>query len=379
MITRRKRLVWSAAIVAVLACAVVAERRRRRAKKWQTWAAICNYLEAFRHASDITVDMARGIKAYIAGDTAEVPRSLVQALQLAASRPVVQAVTQSAASGESDSHSKSALSSVIDGALSDRGQNLLALVASVSTTRAASILCAQLAKSSGSSKGSYERALAWLASPAAQQLLSRCVVDFVTAGVGQYCAATIHINPYQQMLEAAAQPQHARVLQQLTRAACYASVQAYMQADGSSDDSHTSAHQGDVTLRGGIGRDANSALCTSSDGALLQPHPHVAAATNGKAVNGDAAAQHSSGIDSWMQSWAAACMQPAFRDVCVASAQSASAGAIQALCHECKDTRVAQALTHPYVRHVAVAGLVLWMVVLPLALLYATLARSCVI
>ena len=358
--------------MACVACAFVVERRRRKAQRWQSWAAICNYIEAFRHASDITVDVARGIKAYIAGDTAEVPRSLVQALQLAASKPVVQAVTQAAGNASQD-HGSSTVSAIIDATLSERGQNLLALVASVSTTRAASIMCAQLAQSGSAGNGSHDRAITWLSTPAAQQLISRSIVDFVTAGVGRYCTDTIHINPYEQMLQAASQPRHARVLQELAHTACSASVTAYMQSGSSGR-----------TASGEAGTENHGSTCAILDGtAQIQ---HIAA--DSKQVHADRCngkAQQclhntkQSGSDSWMQSWATACRQPAFREMCAASAQRASTGAMQAVFAECKQSGMGRAVSQPYIKLMIAAGLVLWLIVLPIVLVYTMLDRASVV
>jgi hypothetical protein len=347
LIATRRRWVWGAAFVLVVAAGTAAAKERAKRKRWQTWAAICNYIEAFQKLSNITVDIARGVKAYTSGETDEVPPVLVHSLGLISSRPFTSAVSSFINGSAPAAQGTGVMDAVVDASLSDRGQNLLALVAAVSTTRAAKVFCSYLQQQSEAASGSsdlYDKAIQWLQHPAAQRLISRCVVDFVSSGTTAYCQATLHINPYEQILEAASKPEHLRVLSSLTSTFCQSTVRALA----------CSANSGEEAALAPAHAHRNGVI----DKAALQQH-------------GNSGCQDGQSGFLWARELVVACNSAGVRQIFAESARAGSMGAVQAACEQLGESRLARGTASYHLQELFVAGAVLWWVLLPLVLICA--------
>lgn len=374
---QRRAVAWTVALAAVAGAAVVVARRQKR---WQAWSAACNFIQSAKHVSDVTLELSRDTKAYLAGAADAPPRGIVRAVELLSSEPVLsrlQAAAQRAASA-----GPSVVQSVLDASLSERGQSLLALVASVSTARAVQALTAWLdaqPRGAGSAADSQpvQQLTAWLARPEAQALVSRCITDFVSAGTATYCEATIHINPYEQMLEAAARPEHLRVLRALTATACSSSVQALASACGQHG---ATAEPGCVTPAPQTnGHAAALALEDSALGAgrpfLLAAEPLVKNGSNGKHEYNGGAAHHADATQvapapGWLDVALAACRSGDVRRLCAEAAHAGAAGAVQAAADSFGASALGQRLADRRVQRLLVSGLVLWSLLLPLFVLH---------
>ena len=178
----------------------------------------------------------------------------------------------------------------------------------------------------------------WLASPPAHTLLSRCIIDFVSTGVSKYCDATIHINPYEQALQAATKPEHLRVLRYLTSTFCHSTVHA-LAACGSSSGGGGG---------GGGGRSADDAQNGNTQvvrrrNGVVKGH-HEASGANTTSTRRDSAAQEHSGI-GWVKQLATVLEHESVRRVCAESARAGSAGAVQAAWEQAAASQLAKPLS----------------------------------
>ena len=379
---RRRLLLGAAAALAAAGCAYVWQTRRGT-KRWQAWAALCNYIETLKHVSDVSVDLARGVKAYIEGTQDEVPACLVHTLSLLSSQPVIEAVSGAVKLAMPESNCSSYTEQLLDATFSERGENLLALIASVSTQRAVSVLCAYLRQQSSSSacQGAdvADKMLAWLERPAAQQLLSRCLQSFVSAGIGKYCAETIHINSYDQLLEAASKPEHLRTLNTLTATACATGMRALVSGSDSDDigSSAGSNVDGAIVQQGSAARSAHINGTRNSNGCSMHHDAHAErlACSNGHAKRCEHSSKQDHGL-SWTAGIMAMCKSADVRSVCVAAAGAGSAGAVDAICVRMLGSGKVENVVQQRLRLALWASVLLWGMVLPLMLVWVLLQNA---
>jgi hypothetical protein len=356
--TRRRVLCVVALVAATASAAIVVRRRGVRSQRWVSWVALCNFVEAFKQISDVTLDISRGAREYICGETRDIPPSLERSLTLVSSEPVSQVISSLVAKLSTQSSGPSIVDTLVNASLSDRGQNLLALVASVSTTRAMAMLSSILqehSKAAQSGPNAFDRALLWLESPSAHSFVSRCLAVFVSSGVTTFCDVTTGVNTYDEMLQAASKPEHLHALRSLTSTFCQSTVRAIAQNLSHDAAASTVAlkPQQENGTSGSMKRRA------ASKGNSLHSMPSI----------GGPGASHSFHVQAG-QAIVMACASADVRRVCVESAREGCAGAVQAAFQHLGDSTFVKRVTTPTFQNAAVAGLMLWLLLLPIVLLY---------
>jgi hypothetical protein len=227
---RRRAIVWTLAVCAASATALAISKQRAWRRRWYAWSAAVNFIESCKNASEVALELTADTKAYVSGSSAEPPASLIRSLELLSSRPVVTALGQ-LAQRTFPSDGPSIVDTLVDASFTEHGQSLIALVASICTTRCVQVLTRWAEENFNASQPASESTYCdklsrWLAKPQAHALISRCIIEFVSTGVRSYCVATDHINPYEQLLQAAAKPENLRALKTLTATFCESSVRA---------------------------------------------------------------------------------------------------------------------------------------------------------
>jgi hypothetical protein len=230
---RRPVVIWTLAVCAASAAALAISKQRSWRRRWHAWAAAVNFMESFKIASEVALDVTTNTKAYLNGSVAEPPFALVRSLELLSSKPVANALEQLTKHILPPSDGPTIVDTLVEASLTERGQSLIALVASICTTRAVQVLTrwaernAKAANIQPSSENDHcGKFASWLSGPQGHALISRCITEFVSTGVTSYCRATNHINPYDQVLQAASKPEHLKALRALTATFCETSVRA---------------------------------------------------------------------------------------------------------------------------------------------------------
>lgn len=363
----RRRVAWCFAVAVAAASTglLVHRRKARNVQHWDSWQAICNFIAAFKQVSDVAVDVSHGAHEYITGQSADIPHSLMRSLELASSQPVARAIRRLAGQDGASPPRPGILDTVLQAAMTERGQNLLALVVSVSTTRFMAALTATYEPSAPGSPTFLARLISWSETPGGHALIVRVVNEFVATGTAVYCTQTADMNPYDLMLKAAAKPEHLVVLKSLTSAFCYATVHAIK----SSPPVRADVQQMSPKPRNGTltKLHAPPALplepSTLRNGRLTRTcsEPH-------RAVNGVA---HTSSSQAQLPAMLlAACESDGVRQMCAGIAREGCAGAVQAGCEHLAGSEFARGLASQRTQRVLLMGVVLWSLLLPLFVLY---------
>eukprot|EP01026_Neomeris_dumetosa_P031501 TRINITY_DN2497_c0_g1_i3.p2 TRINITY_DN2497_c0_g1~~TRINITY_DN2497_c0_g1_i3.p2 ORF type:complete len:422 (+),score=51.76 TRINITY_DN2497_c0_g1_i3:28-1293(+) len=183
---------------------------------------------------EISAILLKDFVQYLKSDDEELPQSLIRMLALLRSRDVLytyQSFISSSVDGfmESDIGQKlfvedtgkpTALDKILTALLSEPGQNLVGLAVQMATKTTVETFATSVDLKDHLRQSSIVREiLDWLNTPRAQQLVSHTTTAAVSTGVAAYMdSAQTKTNPYENLLSALSQPQHAEVTRQLLQA-----------------------------------------------------------------------------------------------------------------------------------------------------------------
>lgn len=196
-------------------------------KRWVILQALNDTLESWRALAGCSRAVLKQASEYIEGRTAveEVPPTLGRIAALASSPETVSAVSSVVQGALSSPDRPSFLDSILQVAVSERGQQLVAL----STTNAVHAFCTALrtVQSSDSTVLEFvDRVLEWASSPAGQVVTSKLVATFISVGVRTYAEQTADSNKLDSVIEVLSKPQHVKSAQKLVSTFCSSGVNA---------------------------------------------------------------------------------------------------------------------------------------------------------
>lgn len=209
---------------------------------------LSNYAQAVAASSSACATLASDLHAFLTSDVDEVPRSLRQLAKLVQSEEVqsslrtcTNTVVQGATSAlPSTSGGPSALDSILEAVLSERGRSLVGLAVGVATKNATSTLCEFMQRmqeqqqQQRSTASSLDMAVQVLSSENGEKLLSLLITRSIRTTISAYVDATSGYNMYDDMVHSITKQEHrdavTEVMTRVTAAFCREVATAYRKA-----------------------------------------------------------------------------------------------------------------------------------------------------
>lgn len=141
-----------------------------------------------------------------------------------------------------------ALDRVLSALLSDRGQSLVTVAVGMAARNAATSYVTEAARQAAAAgappaRPPLDALLAFLSTPAGQQLAVVCCSAAVSQGVRAYCDQTLDINFYEDLFSSMAKPAHLRAVQACVSAFARDAVGAMLDGGGAEDAPQRPRHE----------------------------------------------------------------------------------------------------------------------------------------
>lgn len=348
---RRARLVFGVACLSAIA--VFAYRKRQDCtlyRRWTVWKAYSDTLESWRTIASTLRLLTQDLSDYVhARSTDECPESIKRLFKLGSSPECIDAMSRVVDGlAARTAGQPSMMDSLIEAALSDRGQNLVGIVVGMSTTKAVQAIAQAVAQrrvSTAQPATEHHAVLAWLSSPAAQSLVCRSIATFVSTGVATYCDKTAGDDVYGEMMHALAKPRHLEAVRSLASTVCHTSITAAVQS---------------IRSPAGIRNGTNGAD-------KQQAHPDANWGHRGQGEAGLVQRIERPAPHAWTNEIIHACSVPDVRQTVAQAARAGCAGAVEA-----SISNIGQQLASSRHTHLIATVLLSWLLLLPLWLLHVS-------